>query len=612
MKKTALLALLIVLAGAVSAERTPAPPPSPAYLSLSIVPSVTTPFGVDGSLGGGLSARQCFGQGWDVTLSCSYHPRPVPLYVGVTLGYAWVPYADWPSSGGNPFEAWYRDPGNSAITATSMYQAGLLAGIQLDIFDTAGIRTFGSAGCSYNVRSRNAGRSGTPFVGAGAELFWTFIPSLSLTAGVHARRFFDMYDEMAATLGLSYNLLAGRMAVKPAAPRAAPLQSPSSRAQTRPREPIAERLSHSLTPRHPAVLLLSRHISSSIEPGMNRALDRNLQSAIGIHHALRLLGIAFVSPTASYTTASNDTAMPGTAKLPLRTLQDGGGDCSDLSVLYCSLLGSAKVDTAFIAVPGHVFMAFALAARPDEARRMVGRGDKLLFRDGKAWVPVEVTEREGSFLAAWQTGAKEWQKAKKLARFSPVRNVGSNEPAASARSDSPPLPDTARLAAGFQQEVVQLLAQDIRTQDGDLMAAANVSGEKAARLNAMGLLFARADLFEKAETQFLAAVETGEYAPSLVNLGNLRLRNGLLTEAMAYYQRAAAAAPNDPVVLLGLARCHHELRNYDLSKQEYGELQKRSPALAAQFSYLLLQGEWAEAEAEAKGVKDVIVWDEAK
>lgn len=613
MKRSVLVVFLIVLAGAVCAQRTPAPPPLPAFVSLSLVPSVTTPFGSDGTLGGGLSQRQCFGQGWDATLSCTYHPRPVPLYVGVTLGYAWVPWADWRSSGLSPLEAWYRDPGNSAITATSMYQAGLVAGIQLDILDTAGIRAFGSAGYSYNVQSRNAGASGTPFAGAGAELFWTFVPSLSLTAGVNARRFFNMYDEMAMTLGLSYNLQAGRTAVKPATRRAAPLQARSSRSQTRPEGPIVEKLSHFLTPRHPAVLLLSRHISSSIAPGVNKAIDRNLQAAIGIHEALRLLGIASVSPpTASYSFAARDGTTPETVRLPLQTLKDRCGDSGELSILYCSLLGSAQVDTAFVLVPGHMFIAFALAARPDEARRMFGGGDGLVFRDGKAWIPLEVTEREESFLAAWQTGAKEWQKAKKQAHFYPVRSAGSSGPVGSSGSESAPLPDPAQLAASFQQEAVQLLARDTRTREGEPVAAGPPGAEKAARLNALGLMYARYDLPDKAEAQFLAALESGEYAPALVNLGNLRLHAKRLPEARGFYQRAAAAAPNDPVVLLGLARCNHEMRDYDLAKKQYGELQKRNPALAAQYSYLLLRGEWAEAEAEAKGVKDVMVWDEEK
>ncbi len=37
---------------------------------------------------------------------------------------------------------------------------------------------------------------------------------------------------------------------------------------------------------------------------------------------------------------------------------DCGGDCDDLSILVCSLFEAVAIDTAFITVPGHIFMAF--------------------------------------------------------------------------------------------------------------------------------------------------------------------------------------------------------------------------------------------------------------
>jgi tetratricopeptide (TPR) repeat protein len=131
-------------------------------------------------------------------------------------------------------------------------------------------------------------------------------------------------------------------------------------------------------------------------------------------------------------------------------------------------------------------------------------------------------------------------------------------------------------------------------------------------LNALGVLYARYDLLEKAEVQFQAALETSEYAPALVNQGNLRLRGKLIEEALGFYQRAATVAPHDPAVLLGLARSNHELGNYSLVKEECNELQMRSPELAVLFSYLRLQGEEAARAAEANVVKDIMVWGEEK
>jgi hypothetical protein len=83
-------------------------------------------------------------------------------------------------------------------------------------------------------------------------------------------------------------------------------------------------------------------------------------------------------------------------------------------------------------------MAFTLATSEDEARKTFSHAEELIFRDGKVWVPIEVTEREGSFLTAWQEGAKEWLKARKQAHFHPVRAIeNTQQPVDSPGSGSP-------------------------------------------------------------------------------------------------------------------------------------------------------------------------------
>jgi hypothetical protein len=64
--------------------------------------------------------------------------------------------------------------------------------------------------------------------------------------------------------------------------------------------------------------------------------------------------------------------------------------------------------TAFITIPGHIFIAFSTGVSPNEARKTFSRADDLIFRNEKSWVPVEVTVSAG-FLRAWQDGAREWR-----------------------------------------------------------------------------------------------------------------------------------------------------------------------------------------------------------
>jgi hypothetical protein len=64
------------------------------------------------------------------------------------------------------------------------------------------------------------------------------------------------------------------------------------------------------------------------------------------------------------------------------------------------------VETAFITVPGHIYAAFALKASEEETRKTFSTAVDLIFRNGVAWIPVEITIFQESFEKAWQTGAK--------------------------------------------------------------------------------------------------------------------------------------------------------------------------------------------------------------
>jgi len=370
-------------------------------------------------------------------------------------------------------------------------------------------------------------------------------------------------------------------------------------------------------PKEPAVLMLSNQINAFIRQTMNRVIDRNLQSAIAFHDALRLLDISYVAPPlTSYEMAAQNKTAVDSVKFPLETIQYRSGDCSDLSVLYCSLLESVQVETAFITIPGHIFMAFALASSEAEVRKTFAHADEFIFRGGKVWVPVEATVRDGTFLTAWQSGAKEWREnlAKKQANFYPVRDAWNTyEPVNYPGIGSlPPLPDQEQVVKSFQEEIAQLISREISEREMDLIAAVRESNDSPKCLNALGVLYARYDLMDKAETQFQAALVNAEYVPALENLGNLRLLEKQYGEALDYYQRAAKIAPSEPLILLGLARCNHELQNYGMASAEYEELKKESPGLAAQFAYLGLEGEEATRATEANRASAVLVWGESQ
>jgi tetratricopeptide (TPR) repeat protein/outer membrane biosynthesis protein TonB len=370
-----------------------------------------------------------------------------------------------------------------------------------------------------------------------------------------------------------------------------------------------------VTPKEPAVLIFSNNINALLKGKMNRAVDKNLQVAVALHDALRLYGISYVSnPLTPYAVTSQDKSVVDTLKFPRQTFDYRSGDCSDLSILYSALMESVQIETAFITIPGHIFMAFALRDTPEDIRRTFTQTDELIFRNDKVWVPIEVTERDKSFMGAWQEGAKEWRDnlSKGQAGFYPVHEAWAiYEPVGLPGSGTAPaLPDAAQLVKDFRGDVTALVDREIFTRVAELQAAITKSQESPKSVNVLGVLYARYDLLEKAEREFKKAIAKGEFSPALLNLGNLSYRNGDMEAAIAFYTRANKKDPKNPLALLGIARASHEIENYATVKKAFAELKVLDADLASRFAYLELKGEEATRAAEISEVKDTVIWQE--
>ena len=83
-----------------------------------------------------------------------------------------------------------------------------------------------------------------------------------------------------------------------------------------------------------------------------------------------------------------------------------------------------------------------------------------------------------------------------------------------------------------------------------------------------------------------------------------------IRDSLEFYERAERISPDNPKVLLAVARVHHNLENFGSVQDAYGRLKEIDPGLAARFSYLDLRGEEATRAAEIGQVTGVVVWDE--
>jgi hypothetical protein len=169
--------------------------------------------------------------------------------------------------------------------------------------------------------------------------------------------------------------------------------------------------------RDPAARLFARYVASITDSLPANGLPRNVRYAAALFEALAAYGINYViDPASSFVELSEDASAVDSLNYPYQTLYYRGGDCDDLSILYCSLLEVLGIDTAFITIPGHIYAAFdtgiesSPAFDPGSGSEAWGT-EGLIEYGGKLWMPVEITVPDEGFYQAWRIGVREWRGA---------------------------------------------------------------------------------------------------------------------------------------------------------------------------------------------------------
>ncbi len=361
------------------------------------------------------------------------------------------------------------------------------------------------------------------------------------------------------------------------------------------------------SPKDPASLWFSRFVSGIVRERLRGDVDRNLQYAIGLFEAERLFGINYVvDPASSYVEKSSNEATVDYLQFPHQTLFYRGGDCDDLSILYTSLLQSMGIETAFITIPGHIYMAFALESEAAKALAEFYDPGLLISYEGKAWAPVEITMVKEGFVKAWRVGAKEWYDNYKTgsAAIYPLAEAWRLYPSVGVPDVNPRLvlPDEVAVAQAFDMSLDRYVAREIETKVADLKARTRLL-PPAEAANELGVLYGRYGMMKESWRELTASAKGG-YAPAWTNLANVAFLRKDYKLSLQYYEYARKIDPADPVPLLGIARSYYELERFSESDKAYAQLRAMAPELAAKYGYLasMLGGEgraWSLSERMA-------------
>ncbi len=344
-----------------------------------------------------------------------------------------------------------------------------------------------------------------------------------------------------------------------------------------------------VSPTNPAALWFSRFAAGIVNDRQRAAINKPLQYAIGLFEAERLYGLNYVLvPSNDYSVKHGIKDYIDSVQFPHQTLTNRGGDCSDLAILFASLMQSIGVDAAFITIPGHIYAAFDTGLDQQQARETFSDSGLVIFRNGRSWIPVEITMIKDGFLKAWRVGAKEWidNIETGTAAFYSLPDCWKTYPSTSVPDVNPRfiLPAESSTATAFDVTLDRYVAREIVPQVQTLQAKI-AHEDPPVQANALGILYASYGLLGPSWKYLSEAAKSG-FPGAWANLGNLAFLQKNFQLGIAYFQYALALDSSNDVALLGLARCQYELENFSASDKTYASLRQRNPQLASQFGYL--------------------------
>ncbi len=163
-----------------------------------------------------------------------------------------------------------------------------------------------------------------------------------------------------------------------------------------------------ITPRDPNILDISRLIINNIP---QKAINNNISLGLAVFEFLKTYGIKYQQdPNSPYSAVSGNVDAIDYVQYPTDTLKRKNGDCDDLVALLLSLLESFGIKTAFIDVPGHVFLMFDSGINSTELINNGLKKDDFVDYNGRLYIPLETTMINGSFLDAWRQGINLYKK----------------------------------------------------------------------------------------------------------------------------------------------------------------------------------------------------------
>lgn len=291
-------------------------------------------------------------------------------------------------------------------------------------------------------------------------------------------------------------------------------------------------------------------------------LNKTLLKALQLYVILNKDGIMYSpDPNTGFATASTNTDILDYLQYPTETLKRKSGDCDDLVTLYMALLENAGVSTAYIDVPGHVFMAFDSKVHPERIVESGLNPVEVIVSDNKVWIPIETTLLgTQNFMVSWQTAAKRYYQEltqgnfPELVLLSDAHNVYVPSVFVPAGFNESPSADK-DVVNEYNSQLVQLLSKTKREVIAEAENRYLLEPDNVFVKNRYATLLAQMGELYKAEKILLEAYDLSPASSVILNnLGNLYYLKKDYQKSVEFYEQAVDKDARDTQILINLCK----------------------------------------------------------
>lgn len=355
-----------------------------------------------------------------------------------------------------------------------------------------------------------------------------------------------------------------------------------------------------------------RRLASFVSPNVDALINYNKQSdvifrdapAFGLNKVLLKAIQVFTvlnkskfvyspDPEQSFALVTTNTEILDYLQYPAETLKRKSGDCDDLVTVFCGLLENAGITTAYVDVPGHVFMAFDSGIKPDEVAKAGFEQKDVIVLYEKVWIPVETTLLgTQSFLTAWKSAAERYYKEMTKGNFPEIVPLGDARKVYNPSNFVPvdfkeEPPASAEVLAEYQQQVTELLTRTKREVLKEMENRYKNEPENVFVKNKYAMLLAQIGKDSEADKVLLEALSLSPGNPAVLNnLGNVAYFRGDADRAIDFFTKAANALESDGEIYINLAKACLLKNDKAQAKSYYDKAIGLDNNLASIYDYL--------------------------